>query len=133
MGSIFSKIIGDIPCHKISENEHCFAFLDIKPLAKGHTLVIPRIEIDNFFDLPDPVLSEIILFSKQIAIAIKKVVPCTKIGMSVIGLEVPHAHIHLVPIREIHDLNFSLARLHFTEEEYSEIAAQIRNALIKAN
>ncbi len=130
MASVFTKIIsGDIPCYKIAENANCFSFLDIKPLARGHALVIPKLEVDHFFDLPDPVLTELILFSKQIAVAIKKVIPCTKVGMSVIGLEVPHAHIHLVPIRDIHDLNFSIARLSFTEEEYLQTASEIKAAL----
>ncbi|MFZ1423051.1 MAG: HIT family protein [Saprospiraceae bacterium] len=130
MASIFTKIInGELPVHKIAENEFCFSFLDIKPLAKGHVLVVPKSEIDYIFDVPDELLSEMMIFSKQIARAIKKVVPCTKIGMSIIGLEVPHAHIHLVPINSIGDLNFNLPRLHFTEQEYQELANAIAKLL----
>lgn len=129
MASLFTRIInGEIPCYKLAENEYCFSFLDIKPLKKGHTLVIPKLEIDYIFDLPDDVLEEMIRFSKRMAKAISQVIPCTKVGMSVIGLEVPHAHIHLVPIHSISDLNFSNARLSITEEEYEILAAQIKKA-----
>ncbi len=129
MASLFTRIInGEIPCYKLAENEYCFSFLDIKPLKKGHTLVIPKLEIDYIFDLPDDVLEEMIRFSKRMAKAISQVTPCTKVGMSVIGLEVPHAHIHLVPIHSISDLNFSNARLSITEEEYEILAAQIKKA-----
>lgn len=129
MASLFTRIInGEIPCYKLAENEWCYSFLDIKPLAKGHALVIPKMELDYIFDLPDEVLGELIRFSKHMAYAIKQVVPCTKIGMSVIGLEVPHAHIHLVPINSISDLNFSNARLNFSEEEYKNLAALISKA-----
>jgi histidine triad (HIT) family protein len=132
MSTLFTKIIrGEIPCYKLAENEHCYSFLDIKPLARGHALVIPKLEIDYFFDLPDQFLEELIRFSKKLAIAIKAVVPCTKIGMSVIGLEVPHAHIHLVPIRAIYDLNFGNARLSFSEEEYRRLATEISNEFNK--
>jgi histidine triad (HIT) family protein len=130
MPSLFTRIIqGEIPCYKLAENEFCFSFLDIKPLARGHSLVIPKMEVDNFFELPDEVLCEMITFSKKVASAIKQVVPCTKVGMSVIGLEVPHAHIHLVPIHAVYDLNFSNARMHFTEEEYQFTAAEISKRL----
>lgn len=133
MASLFSRIInGEFPCHKLAENESCFSFLDIKPLSRGHALVIPKLEVDYFFDLPDEHLEEMMLFSKRLAIAIKKVVPCTKIGMSVIGLEVPHAHIHLVPINSISDLNFSNIRLSFSEEEYERTATQISEAYSNA-
>jgi len=129
MATLFTRIInGEIPCYKLAENEHCFSFLDIKPLARGHALVIPKMEIDYFFDLPDDLIVEMLLFSKRMAGAIKKVVPCTKIGMSIIGLEVPHAHIHLVPIRAVNDLNFSNPRLSFTEEEYQNTAIEISKA-----
>ncbi|MBK9109210.1 MAG: HIT family protein [Saprospiraceae bacterium] len=129
MASLFTRIIqGEIPCHKISENEYCYSFLDIRPLAKGHTLVIPKQEIDYIFDVPDELLQEMILFSKKLAIAIKTVVPCIKVGMSVIGLEVPHAHIHLVPLNQISELNFSNPRLHFSDQEYTEIALKISQA-----
>lgn len=126
MASLFTRIInGEIPCYKLAENEWCYSFLDIKPLAKGHALVIPKMEVDYIFDLPDEVLEELIRFSKHMAHAIKQVVPCAKVGMSVIGLEVPHAHIHLVPINSISDLNFSNARLNFSEEEYKNLASLI--------
>lgn len=129
MASLFTRIInGEIPCYKLAENEWCYSFLDIKPLAKGHALVIPKMEVDYIFDLPDEVLEELIRFSKHMAHAIKQVVPCTKVGMSVIGLEVPHAHIHLVPINSISDLNFSNARLNFSEEEYKNLASLITKA-----
>lgn len=129
MASLFTRIInGEIPCYKLAENEWCYSFLDIKPLAKGHALVIPKMEVDYIFDLPDEVLEELIRFSKHMAHAIKQVVPCTKVGMSVIGLEVPHAHIHLVPINSISDLNFSNARLNFSEGEYKNLASLITKA-----
>ncbi|HRH99605.1 MAG TPA: HIT family protein [Saprospiraceae bacterium] len=130
MATLFTKIInGEIPCYKVAETEHCFAFLDIKPLAKGHTLVIPKFEVDYYFELPNDHFIELNLFSKQLATAIKKVVPCIKVGVSVIGLEVPHAHLHLVPLNQIGDLNFSLPRKEFSIEEYTETAAAIRSAL----
>lgn len=111
MSSIFTKIInGEIPCHKIAENDQFFAFLDIRPIAPGHTLVIPKIEIDRFFDLDNDVLSHFLPFAKPIAEAIEKVVPCERVGLMVAGLEVPHAHLHLVPIRTIGDLSFSNAQ-----------------------
>ena len=99
MRSIFSKIIaGDIPSHKVAESESCFAFMDIAPLAEGHVLVVPKVEVDRYFDLDDKVLSELSVFSKKIARAIERVIPCKRVGVSVIGLEVPHAHIHLIPL-----------------------------------
>ncbi len=127
MASIFTKIIGgEIPCYFLAENEYCFSFLDIKPLAKGHALVIPKMELDYFFDLPDDILNQLMLFSKQMAHAIKQTVPCTKVGMTVIGLEVPHAHIHLVPLNAISELNFSNPRLLFSELEYKNLASEIQ-------
>jgi histidine triad (HIT) family protein len=130
MATLFSRIIkGEIPSYKVAENDTCFSFLDIKPLAKGHTLVIPKLEVDYIFNLPDDVLQEMIRFSKRIAHGIKKVVPCSRIGVSVIGLEVPHAHIHLVPINSISDLNFGNPRMHFSKEEYETIASEIHAAL----
>ena len=111
MSSIFTKIInGEIPCHKIAENDQFFAFLDIRPIAPGHTLVIPKVEIDRFFDLDNDVLSHFLPFAKPIAEAIEKVVPCERVGLMVAGLEVPHAHLHLVPIRTIGDLSFANAQ-----------------------
>lgn len=126
MSTIFSKIIdGTIPCFKLVENDFCFSFLDIKPLAQGHALVIPKVEIDYIFDVPDDLLCEMILFSKRLSVAIKKVVPCTKVGLSIIGLEVPHAHIHLIPINAISELNFNNPRLQLTDEEFKSLADRI--------
>ncbi len=123
MSTIFSKIInGDIPCYKVLENNNFLAFLDINPLVKGHVLVIPKIETDYFFDLDDDCLSEMILFSKKVAMKIKDVFPCKKIGVSVIGLEVPHAHIHLIPINNINDMNFSNPKLVLSNNELQDIS-----------
>jgi histidine triad (HIT) family protein len=131
MSSIFSKIIsGEIPCFKIAENEHCFAFLDIQPLMKGHTLVIPKTEVDYLFDLGDDVYQDLMNFSKRISKAIKKAIPCNRIGVAVIGLEVPHAHIHLVPINQMDDINFTRPKLSLSIQEFEEIAASIRNAIV---
>lgn len=128
--TIFSRIIaGEIPCHKIAETENCFAFLDISPLAKGHTLVVPKREVDYIFDLTDAELTELHLFAKKIAIAQKKAIPCLRIGQAVLGLEVPHAHIHLVPLQSEKDLQFSNPRLKLSDEEYAEIANAIKNEL----
>ncbi len=128
MGSIFSKIIaGEIPSYKVAEDEHFYAFLDIRPLAKGHTLVVPKVEIDYIFDLGDEQLSSYILFARKVAHAIERVVPCKRIGMSVIGLEVPHAHIHLLPIRSVSDMNFSNPPLQMSPEEMTQLATDIAN------
>ena len=127
MTTIFSKIIaGEIPCYKVAETENCFAFLDISPLAKGHTLVIPKKEIDYIFDLDDDLLSEINIFAKTLAKAIQKAFPCPKVGLVVIGLEVPHAHIHLVPINSVGDLDFKRPKLSLSKEEFEEIASKIK-------
>lgn len=127
MASLFSKIVaGEIPCYKVAETENCFAFLDISPLAKGHTLVIPKQEIDYIFDLDDALLSELNIFAKQIAKAIQKAYPCPKVGIAVIGLEVPHAHIHLVPLNNVGDLDFKRPKLDLTKEEFEEITTQIK-------
>ena len=116
--TIFSKIItGEIPSYKIAENDKCYAFLDIFPLVKGHTLVIPKIEIDNLFDLPKDYLSELLVFAQPIAKAIERSFPCNRCGISVIGLEVPHAHIHLIPINSMDDLNFTREKLKLSQEE----------------
>ena len=129
MSTIFSKIIsGEIPCYKIAENDQFLAFLDILPLAKGHTLIIPKQEVDYFFDLDNNLLTEYNIFAKEIARKIKAVVPCIKIGVAVIGLEVPHAHMHLVPINNIGDLNFTKERVKLSPEEFTLLADQIRNA-----
>lgn len=126
MASIFSRIIaGEIPCYKIAENENFIAFLDVNPLAKGHTLVVPKEEIDYIFDLNDQILSDILIFSKQISQAIEKSIACERIGLTVIGLEVPHAHIHLIPITTESDMNFRNPRLKFSTEEMKEIADNI--------
>lgn len=126
MASIFSKIIaGQIPCYKIAETENCFAFLDISPLAKGHTLVVPKQEIDYIFDIEDALLSELNIFAKQVAKAIQKAYPCPKIGIAVIGLEVPHAHIHLVPLNSVGDLDFKRPKLELTKEEFEDIRQNI--------
>jgi histidine triad (HIT) family protein len=126
MSTIFSRIIaGEIPCHKIAENENFIAFLDINPLVKGHTLVVPKVEIDYIFDLEEQVLSEMLLFSKQIAKAIEKTIPCQRIGLTVIGLEVPHAHIHLIPISSESDMNFRNPKLKLSSEEMQKITSEI--------
>lgn len=126
MSTIFSKIIaGDIPCYKVAENDKFFAFLDINPVAKGHTLVVPKKEVDYIFDIEDDMLKEMILFAKKVSKAIEKAIPCNRIGVSVIGLEVPHAHIHLMPINNLHDMSFEKDRLVFSKEEYVDIAKAI--------
>lgn len=124
---IFSKIAaGEIPSYKCAENDKFYAFLDINPLAKGHTLVIPRREVDYFFDMDDEELAEMIVFAKQVAVAIKKAFPCRKVGMAVLGLEVAHAHIHLVPMQSEKDMLFSNPKLKLSDEEFNEIAESIR-------
>lgn len=131
MATIFTKIInGEIPCYKIAEDERFFAFLDINPLKEGHTLVVPKNETDYLFDLDDNTLAGIIIFSKKVSKAIKDVVPCNRIGIAVIGLEVPHAHIHLVPMDTMEDVNFKKPKLKFTPEEFKNIAAEISGKVI---
>lgn len=126
MASIFSKIIkGEIPAYKVDENEKFIAFLDAFPIAKGHTLVVPKQEIDYIFDIPDDLLAEYFVFAKKVALKIEKVVPCARVGVAVVGLEVPHAHIHLVPINAISDMDFSKPKLSFTKEEFQELAQKI--------
>lgn len=130
MATIFSKIInGEIPAYKVAENEHFLAFLDIYPLAKGHTLVIPKKEVDYLFDMDNKLYADCFLFAKDIALAIKKVVPCEKVGVAVVGLEVRHAHIHLVPVNDIYDIDFKRPKLKFTSEEFREIALSISKNL----
>lgn len=130
MPSIFSKIIaGEIPSYKIAENDKFFAFLDINPMAKGHTLVIPKLEIDYLFDIDDTLLAEMAVFAKQVAIAIKKAIPCNRISMMVLGLEVPHAHIHLVPMNKESDMILSNPKLKLEQSEFNEIATKIREQL----
>ncbi len=130
--TIFSRIVaGEIPCYKCAENDHFLAFLDIAPLAKGHTLVIPKREVDYFFDLTDQEIADMQVFAKHVAQAIQKVLPCRKVGQAVLGLEVPHAHIHLVPMQNEGDLNFANAKKSFTPEEMQQVANAIREAFEK--
>jgi histidine triad (HIT) family protein len=131
MATIFTKIInGEIPCYKIAGDENYFAFLDINPLRAGHTLVVPKREIDYIFDLDDVYLEGMIVFSKKIAAAIRSVIPCNRIGVAILGLEVPHAHIHLVPMDTMEDINFKNPKLKFSPEEFKEIAAKISEKVI---
>ncbi|HRD37619.1 MAG TPA: HIT domain-containing protein [Bacteroidia bacterium] len=128
MPSIFTRIInGEIPCYKVAENESYLAFLDINPLTKGHTLVIPKVEVDYIFDLDDPIYLGLMAFSKSVAEAIKKSVKYNRISLQVIGLEVPHAHVHLIPITNMHDCNFSNTKLQLSKEEFLEIAEKIKS------
>jgi histidine triad (HIT) family protein len=126
MASIFTKIInGEIPSYKVAESETCYAFLDINPLAKGHTLVVPKKEVDYIFDVEDELYADLMLFAKKVGKAIEKVVPCERIGVTVIGLEVPHAHVHLIPINGISDMNFAKPKLSLSQEDFSELADKI--------
>lgn len=128
--TIFTKIInGEIPSFKIAENDKFFAFLDINPLVEGHTLVIPKREIDRFFDMPEDHLSEIFSFAKPIALAIEKAFPCNRCGFSVVGIEVPHAHMHLVPVNTANDLNFTKKKLSPTKEQLKETQRKILEAM----
>ena len=131
MATIFSKIIlGEIPCYKVAEDEDFLAFLDVNPNAKGHTLCIPKKEINKIFDMENDAFSKLMLFSKKVADALEKTVPCKRIGMSVIGLEVPHAHVHLVPINEMDDMRFQ-NKVKLTPEEFDALANNIRQNLEK--
>jgi len=131
MASIFTKIIqGEIPSYKIAEDENFYAFLDINPLAKGHTLVVPKMEVDYIFDIEDAYLKEYFAFSKKVARGIDKVIACKRVGVAVVGLEVPHAHIHLIPLNTIYDIDFKQPKLQFSIEEFEEIAESIRRAII---
>lgn len=130
MPSIFSKIIaGEIPCYKIAENADFIAFLDVFPLKKGHVLVVPKKEVDYIFDLDGETYIGLMSFSKTVAIALKKAIPCNRIGVSVVGLEVPHAHVHLIPINTVNDMNFSNAKLTLSKNEFEEIANSIKKHL----
>jgi histidine triad (HIT) family protein len=130
MASIFTRIInGEIPSYKIAEDEQYFAFLDINPLAEGHTLVIPKKETDYIFDLDENEYQGLFLFARKVAAAMVKVIPCERIGIAVIGLEVRHAHIHLVPLKTIYDIDFKKPKLKFSPEEFESIAGRIRDAL----
>ena len=130
MASIFSKIVaGEIPCHKIAETEDYLAFLDVFPLVEGHILVIPKKEVDYLFDLDDSLYQGLMQFAKTISVALKKAIPCTKVGVAVIGLEVPHAHIHLIPMNQVSDMNFSKPKLSLSQEQLKEIAEKIKAEL----
>ena len=129
MASIFSKIVaGEIPCYKVAETDNCLAFLDINPVQKGHVLCIPKKEVDYIFDLDSEAYAELTMFARRVALGIKKVIPCKKVGVAVIGLDVPHTHIHLIPLQEVHDLDF---RHHVTlpPEELQAIASKIAAAI----
>ena len=128
--TIFTKIVkGEIPCYKIAEDENFFAFLDISPLAKGHTLVITKLQNDYIFDLPDELLGKMMIFAKKVALGVEKAMPCKRIGVAVIGIDVPHTHIHLVPINGVGDLDFKGERVKLTPEEFAEIAQKISSSI----
>ncbi|MCD6332336.1 MAG: HIT family protein [Bacteroidales bacterium] len=130
MASIFTKIVtGEIPCYKIAEDDKYLAFLDINPLHEGHTLVIPKREEDYLFDLNDEELAGLMLFAKKVAKAIERAVPCERIGVAVVGLEVPHAHVHLIPIDGIYDIDFSRPKIKFSNEEFNQTAERIRSGI----
>lgn len=130
MATIFSKIIaGEIPSYRINEDEKFYAFLDINPLAQGHTLVIPKVETDYLFDLDNDLLASMMVFAKKVALAIDQTMVCKRVGVAVLGLEVAHAHIHLVPINNLHDIEFSRPKLKFSEEEFRTTAATISAAI----
>jgi histidine triad (HIT) family protein len=131
MASIFSKIIeGSIPCYKIVENDYAFAFLDINPLAEGHTLVVPKMEVDLIYDLPSEHYLQLFALSQQIAKALKEAVTCNRIGLAVVGLEVPHAHVHLIPIQTQDDINFSRSRIQLSSSQFSTVVERIQKQLI---
>lgn len=130
MPSLFTRIVqGEIPAYKLAEDERFLSFLDISPLARGHALVIPKREVDYLFDLDADTLSDLMLFAQRVARAIESVVPCKRIGVAVIGLEVPHAHMHLVPLQSLHDLDFSRPRVQMTKDEFAELASAIAKKL----
>ena len=130
MAGIFSKIVrGEIPSYKICEDENYYAFLDINPLKEGHTLVIPKEETDYIFDLNDELLAGMMVFAKKVALAIDQSIECKRVGVAVLGLEVPHAHIHLVPLDDLHDIEFSKAKMKFSEEQFRATAAKISAAI----
>ena len=134
MASIFSKIVaGDIPAYKVAETNEYLAFLDINPLAEGHVLVIPKKEVDYLFDLDDETYTGLQIFAKIVARGIEQAIPCQRVGVAVIGLEVPHAHIHLIPINHVDDINFARPKLKFTTEQFGQTADKIRAAIRQAN
>lgn len=129
MASVFSRIVaGEIPCHKVAETDQFLAFLDIMPLAVGHTLVIPKLEVDRVWDLEPQMLGQLHMFSQQVALAIEAVIPCQRVGQAIIGLEVPHAHVHLIPLNSVADINFERPKLTLSHEELANTAATIRAA-----
>lgn len=131
MSSVFTKIVkGEIPSYKVAENDHYLAFLDINPLAKGHTLVIPKNEVDYIFDVDDETYKGLFAFSKKVAKAIEQVIDCQRIGITVIGLEIAHAHVHLIPINSLYDMDFKQPKLKFSDEEMKKLAEAIREKVI---
>jgi histidine triad (HIT) family protein len=131
VASIFTKIInGEIPCYKIAEDDRFFAFLDINPLSKGHTLIVPKVEVDYIFNLEEDLLGDMMKFAKKIALAIDKTMDCKRVGIAVLGLEVPHAHIHLCPINDLYDIEFSKPKLKLSSDEFSRIADIISKEVI---
>lgn len=129
MASIFTRIVaGEVPCYRLAEDDRFLAFLDIQPVSRGHALVIPKQEVDYFFDLPQPLLTEINRFAQQVARKIERVVPCERIGVSIIGLEVPHAHVHLIPINTLGDMDFTKPRVQMSPDEFEALAEAIRTA-----
>jgi len=130
MASIFTKIInGEIPCYKVAESDDFIAFLDINPLQKGHTLVIPKVEVDRYFDLEDDIISSMSVFAKRVAKSIKQVFPCDRVGVAVVGLEVPHAHLHLIPITQMSDMDFRNPKLQLSKEEMIKISSLLQENL----
>lgn len=126
MASLFSKIVkGEVPCYKVAENDSFLAFLDIMPVKEGHVLVVPKLEIDYIFDIEDDLIGEMMIFAKSIAKKIEKVFPCNRVGVTVIGLEVPHAHVHLIPIERLDDMNFSKPKLNLSDTQLTEIAQKL--------
>jgi histidine triad (HIT) family protein len=129
MASLFTRIIrGEIPCHKVGENDEFLAFLDISPLREGHTLVVPKLEVDRFFDLPPALMAGIMPFAQEVAARIRRALPCDRVGVAVIGLEVPHAHVHLIPLDHMADMDFTRDKLNPTQGELAAIAERIRTA-----
>jgi histidine triad (HIT) family protein len=134
MATIFTHIVkGEIPCHKVAENDRFLAFLDINPLAVGHTLVIPKEEKDYIFDIDDTQYQELFLFAKKVALAVENVIPCQRIGIAVVGLEVPHAHIHLIPLQTVYDIDFKKPKLKIPEEEFVLIAGKISESFARVS
>jgi len=134
MASIFTKIVkGEIPSYKIAEDDRFYAFLDINPLAKGHTLVIPKVETDYIFDIDDSILADMMVFAKKVGLAIEANIPCKRIGVAVLGLEVPHAHIHLIPINTVYDIDFKQPKLKLETKEFEEIAFKVKSTFELSN